>query len=99
MPAKISNIQKLSENLRLVSVFLARTDLNKRDLLRGDRSLNGLGERSEAVVAIKSESAFAALRTVIGGYFEGAVPSFGLHTTTDQNDVPAASTEPENATL
>jgi multidrug efflux pump subunit AcrA (membrane-fusion protein) len=61
VPAKVDRILKTSENGRLLSIRLAREDLNKRDLLLGDNSLNGLGERSEAVISINSETAWESL--------------------------------------
>lgn len=62
VPAYIERISKLTENTRMVQIRLKREDLNKRDLLLGDHSLNGLGERSEAVIAIRAETALQALR-------------------------------------
>ena len=69
VPAKIDSITKLSENKRLISIFLTREDLNKRDLLRGDRTLNGLGEQSEAIVKIKPENALVTLRMILLRFF------------------------------
>lgn len=63
VPGKIDRILKISENKRLVSIRLKREDLNKRDLLLGDHSLNGLGERSDAIISISSETALETLET------------------------------------
>lgn len=61
VPAKVEKILKTSQNNRLLSIRLTREDLNKRDLLLGDHSLNGLGEQSEAVISITSETALESL--------------------------------------
>lgn len=65
VPAEIAEITKISNNKRLIRIRLAREDLNKRDLLLGDNSLNGLGERSEAIISINSESALKTLETAL----------------------------------
>jgi multidrug efflux pump subunit AcrA (membrane-fusion protein) len=70
VPAKIEKILKTSQNNRLLSIRLARADLNKRDLLLGDHSLNGLGEQSEAVISITSETAWESLRGTVKSIFE-----------------------------
>tara|TARA_R110002124_G_scaffold12005_50_gene57229 strand:- start:2001 stop:3350 length:1350 start_codon:yes stop_codon:yes gene_type:complete len=70
VPARIDKILKTSENSRLLSIRLAREDLNKRDLLLGDNSLNGLGERSEAVISINSETAWESLSGTVKAIFK-----------------------------
>ena len=69
VPARIEKIIKTSENRRQLSIRLAREDLNKRDLLLGDHSLNGLGERSEAVISINSETAWESLTGTVRTIF------------------------------
>ena len=69
VPGRIDNISKISENKRLLSIRLKREDLNKRDLLLGDHSLNGLGERSDAIISITSESALETLETSLKRIF------------------------------
>jgi hypothetical protein len=72
VPARIEKIIRTSENRRLLSIRLARADLNKRDLLLGDHSLNGLGERSEAVISINSETAWESLSGTVKTIFHWA---------------------------
>jgi multidrug efflux pump subunit AcrA (membrane-fusion protein) len=74
VPARIEKIIKTSENHRQLSIRLAREDLNKRDLLLGDHSLNGLGERSEAVISINSETAWESLSGTVKTIFHWASP-------------------------
>jgi HlyD family secretion protein len=69
VPARIEKIIKSSENSRMLTIKLAREDLNKRDLLLGDHSLNGLGERSEAVISINSETAWESLAGTVRTIF------------------------------
>lgn len=69
VPARIEKILKTSENNRLLSIRMAREDLNKRDLLYGDNSLNGLGERSEAVISVNSETAWQSLSGTLRNVF------------------------------
>lgn len=64
VPARIVNITKATANTRTVSIEILREELNRRDLLVGDRSLNGLGERAEALVEIQSNSALQALGAI-----------------------------------
>ncbi len=75
VPARIEKIIKTSENRRQLSIRLARADLNKRDLLLGDHSLNGLGERSEAVISINSETAWESLSGTVKTIFHWANPN------------------------
>lgn len=70
VPARVEEIVKTSANQRLVRIRLTREDLNKRDLLRGDHSLNGLGEQSEALISIQSESALRSLSTILKRQFK-----------------------------
>ena len=72
VPARIEKIIKTTENRRQLSIRLAREDLNKRDLLLGDHSLNGLGERSEAVISINSETAWESLSGTVKTIFQWA---------------------------
>ncbi|GLQ35281.1 hypothetical protein GCM10007939_15640 [Amylibacter marinus] len=65
VPATVEKVLKVSDNKRVVSIRLKREDLNKRDLLLGDHSLNGLGERSEALISIKSENALHTFGTTL----------------------------------
>lgn len=65
VPAQIQNISKIEANKRLVSIHLQREDLNKRDLLLGAHSLNGLGEQSEAMISIRSENAWRSLVRIL----------------------------------
>jgi multidrug efflux pump subunit AcrA (membrane-fusion protein) len=74
VPARIEKIIKTSENRRQLSIRLAREDLNKRDLLLGDHSLNGLGERSEAVISITSETAWESLSGTVKTIFTWPSP-------------------------
>ena len=71
VPARISKISKATENTRTVTIEIAREELNRRDLLVGDRSLNGLGERAEALVEVKSSSALEALEAIFISNFFG----------------------------
>ncbi len=71
VPAKISKITKATENTRTVTIEITREELNRRDLLVGDRSLNGLGERAEALVEVKSDSALNALEAIFIQNFFG----------------------------
>jgi multidrug efflux pump subunit AcrA (membrane-fusion protein) len=71
VPARIAKIAKATENTRTVTIEIAREELNRRDLLVGDRSLNGLGERAEALVEVKSDSALKALETIFIRNFSG----------------------------
>ena len=50
VPGKIDRILDITQNQKQVLVFIDREDLNKRDLLIGDRNLNGLGENASAVI-------------------------------------------------
>ena len=68
VPARVETITKLSANKQLISVRLKREDLNKRDLLYGDNSLNGLGEQAEALVSISSETAGRSLKNILSGH-------------------------------
>jgi HlyD family secretion protein len=74
VPARIEKIIKTSENRRQLSIRLTREDLNKRDLLLGDHSLNGLGERSEAVISITSETAWESLSGTVKTMFHWVNP-------------------------
>ncbi|MCP5074753.1 MAG: HlyD family efflux transporter periplasmic adaptor subunit [Rhodobacteraceae bacterium] len=69
VPAVIARISKATENTRTLSIAIAREDLNKRDLLIGDRSLNGLGERSEALITVQAENALKSLRNIMSANF------------------------------
>ncbi|MCP5085200.1 MAG: HlyD family efflux transporter periplasmic adaptor subunit [Rhodobacteraceae bacterium] len=69
VPAVIARITKATENTRALSIAIARESLNKRDLLIGDRSLNGLGERSEALIEVQAENAFRSLRRILTAQF------------------------------
>lgn len=70
VPARVDKILQTSENNRLLSIRLTRADLNKRDLLMGDNSLNGLGERSEAIISINSETAWESLTGTVKTIFK-----------------------------
>ena len=65
VPALIAKIVKATENTRTLRVALERKELSRRDLLIGERSLNGLGERSEALIEVKSENALRALGNIL----------------------------------
>jgi len=65
VPASIINILKATENTRTLTIALKREDLNRRDLLIGERSLNGLGERSEAVIEVQSDNALSTLKSIL----------------------------------
>ncbi|WP_229802284.1 HlyD family efflux transporter periplasmic adaptor subunit [Amylibacter ulvae] len=65
VPAQIEDVNKVTSNKRLVRIKLRREDLNKRDLLLGDHSLNGLGEQSEAIVSLSSESAMHSIKAIM----------------------------------
>ncbi|MEM7241145.1 MAG: HlyD family efflux transporter periplasmic adaptor subunit [Pseudomonadota bacterium] len=69
VPAKIDRILELSQNKRQLLILLEREDLNKRDLLWGDHSLNGLGENSNALISVSSQSAWQSL----GNIFENLI--------------------------
>lgn len=75
VPARVDKILKISENKRLVSIRMSREDLNKRDLLMGDNSLNGLGERSEAIISITSETAWKSLSGTVKSIFRKSTSS------------------------
>lgn len=72
VPAQVAEIAKTSATHRLVRIRLTRQDLNKRDLLRGDHTLNGLGEQSEAVISIASENAVKSLAKIMQRQWVGA---------------------------
>ncbi len=65
VPARITRISKATENTRTLSITITREDLNRRDLLVGDHSLNGLGERAEALVEVKSNTALQTLGSLL----------------------------------
>jgi len=65
VPAVIAKISKASENSRTLTISIKREDLNKRDLLIGDRSLNGLGERSEALISVRAKNALQTLGGIL----------------------------------
>lgn len=65
VPATVTDIVKASANTRTVKIAIERSELNRRDLLVGERSLNGLGERSEALVEVKTSTGFQALRSIL----------------------------------
>ncbi len=67
VPAVIAGITKATENTRTLSIAIRREDLNKRDLLIGERSLNGLGERSEALIEVQAGNALKSLRNILLG--------------------------------
>ncbi len=71
VPATVVRIAKATENTRTLSIAIQREDLNKRDLLVGDRSLNGLGERSEALIAVQSKNALETLKEILRSNFPG----------------------------
>jgi len=70
VPAKIDRVLELSQNRRQVLIYVDRKDLNKRDLLKGDPSLSGLGEDSEALVSISSQTAFQSIKSILRIFFE-----------------------------
>jgi len=69
VPAVIANIVKATKNTRILNIKILREDLNRRDLLIGERSLNGLGERSEALIEVQSKNALSALGDIIRNNF------------------------------
>ena len=65
VPAKIERILELSKNKRQLMVHIKREDLNKRDLLMGDHSLNGLGENSNVLISVSAQSALRSLKNIL----------------------------------
>lgn len=69
VPATIVKIIKATENTRTLKISIQREELNRRDLLIGDRSLNGLGERSEALIEVQSNNALITLGGILWNSF------------------------------
>lgn len=65
VPARIDQIRPATENTRTVTFALEREELNRRDLLIGERSLNGLGEQSEALISVEAKSAIRSLAEIL----------------------------------
>ena len=78
VPARISSILELSQNRRRVVIHIDRSDLTKRDLLRGDRTLNGLGESSNALVSVNAQPAMVGLRSTISNVVRPKIENLSL---------------------
>ena len=65
VPGRIVKISKVSANARSVTIQISREDLNRRDLLLGDRLLSGQSEQAEAVVSIQAQTAGRALLGIL----------------------------------
>jgi multidrug efflux pump subunit AcrA (membrane-fusion protein) len=61
VPGRIAKISKVTANSRSVTILIDRADINRRDLLLGDRLLNGQSEQAEAVISVQAETAGNAL--------------------------------------
>jgi hypothetical protein len=65
VPGRIAKISKVSANTRNVTILIDRAEINRRDLLLGDRLLNGQGEQAEAVISVQAETAGRALMGIL----------------------------------
>jgi multidrug resistance efflux pump len=65
VPGRIIKISKVSANSRSVTIMIDRAEINRRDLLLGDRLLNGQGEQAEAVISVQAETAGKALLGIL----------------------------------
>ena len=65
VPGRIAKISKVTANSRSVTILIDRADINRRDLLLGDRLLSGQSEQAEAVISVKAETAGNALLGIL----------------------------------